>query len=101
MCILYFTVIHFFFALQFSMSLASLVVLIVHLIVKPYKKEHNNIIEAAVLLNLLLVTGAFLNPSADQVPYGFAVFLVVLPFVYALGYIVWRVGKKLWYVKLT
>ena len=47
------------------MSLAALVVLIVHLFVKPYEKEAINIIEAILLLDLLMITGAFLDPSSD------------------------------------
>ena len=78
------------------MSLAALAVLIVHLFTKPYKKEYINIIEAAILLNLLLVTGAFLDPSSNQVPFEFGVFLAVLPFVYATGYVMYRLLIFIW-----
>ena len=75
------------------MSLAALVVLIVHLFTKPYCKEHINIIEAAILLNLLIVTGAFLDPYNVQVPEAISTILVLLPYVYAAGFILWRVGR--------
>ena len=74
------------------MSLAALVVLIVHLFVKPYEKEAINIIEAILLLDLLMITGAFLDPSSDQVPAAFAYILVFLPYAYCVGYICWKIG---------
>ena len=48
------------------MSIAALGVLIIQLFTKPYSQEYINIIEAAILLNL--VTNAFLEPSNVQVP---------------------------------
>ena len=74
------------------MSLAALAVLIVHLFVKPYEKEAINIIEAILLLDLLMITGAFLDPSSDQVPPAFANILVFLPYAYFVGYICWKIG---------
>ena len=73
------------------MSLAALVVLGVHCFAKPYKENHVNAIEAAVLLNLLLVTGAFLDPTGNQVPRGFSLFLVMIPFAYAALFLLWRI----------
>ena len=73
------------------MSLAALVVLVVHCFAKPYKENHVNAIEAAVLLNLLLVTGAFLDPTGNQVPRGFSLFLVMIPFAYAALFLLWRI----------
>ena len=73
------------------MSLAALVVLGVHCFAKPYKENHVNAIEAAVLLNLLLVTGAFLDPTGNQVPRAFSLFLVMIPFAYAALFLLWRI----------
>ncbi len=80
---------------QFFMSIAALVVMIVHVFTKPYKKEYINIIEAAILLDLLLVTGAFLDPSSEQVPDWFAYILVFLPYIFCIGYICWLIGKRI------
>ena len=71
------------------MSLAALGVLLVHIFSKPYENEYINIIEAAILLDLLMVTGAFLDPSSgDSLKY-FGYVLVFLPYVYAMGYFAW------------
>ena len=78
------------------MSLAALAVLIVHLFVKPYEKMYINVIETAILLNLLMVSAAFLDPSNSPVPEWFSTILVLLPYCYAVGYISWRVGEHLW-----
>lgn len=80
------------------MSLAALVVLLVHLFTKPFKQLHINIIEAAILLNLLLVTVAFLDPSNSPVPFPLSTLLLFLPYIYATCYVLYRlVGKRLWY----
>jgi hypothetical protein len=79
------------------MSIAALIVLLVHLFTKPFKKLSINIIEAAILLNLLMVTVAFLDPSNTSVPFEFNVFLLFLPYAYAVGYILYRLlGRRLW-----
>ena len=78
------------------MSIAALGVLIVQLFTKPYSQEYINIIEAAILLNLLLVTGAFLDPSNVQVPEAVRIILVVLPFIYALGFLLCVFIKYMW-----
>ena len=74
------------------MSLAALAVLIIHLFTKPYVKEYINIIETLILLDLLLITGAFLDPSSDQVPREFGYVLIFLPYGYCAGYIIWRIA---------
>ena len=73
------------------MTFAALVVLGVHCFAKPYEENHVNDIEAAVLLNLLLVTGAFLDPTGNQVPRGFSLFLVMIPFAYTALFLLWRI----------
>ena len=78
------------------MSLSALTVLIVHLFVKPYDKMHINVIETGILLNLLMVTAAFLDPSSRPVPEWFSSLLVLLPYFYAIGYIGWRLSQSLW-----
>ena len=75
------------------MSLAALSVLLVHIFSKPYENEYINIIEAAILLDLLMVTGAFLDPSSDDSLRYFGYVLVFLPYVYAIGYIAWTTFK--------
>ena len=78
------------------MSLAALIVLIVHLFTKPFQKAYINVIEAAILLNLLLVTVAFLDPSNNSVPKEFGLILIVLPFAYALIFLIYKLGSHLW-----
>ena len=81
------------------MSLAALTVLLVHLFTKPFQKMYINVIEAAILLDLLLVTVAFLDPSNTSVPFEFSIVLLLLPYAYAVGYLFYRAaGKRLWYV---
>jgi hypothetical protein len=80
----------------FLMSLAALTVLIVHLFAKPYDKMHINVIETAILLNLLMVTAAFLDPSGRPIPEWLSSILVVLPYLYAVGYVGWRISRTLW-----
>ena len=84
------------------MSVAALAVLLVHLFTKPFQSMWINVIEALILLDLLMVTVAFLDPSNTPVPFGFSAFLLLLPYVYAIGYLLYRaIGKKLWYVAST
>lgn len=71
------------------MSLAALTVLLVHIFSKPYEKEYINIIEAAILLDLLMVTGAFLDPSSSGALMVFGYILVFLPYAYAVGFMSW------------
>ena len=78
------------------MSLAALTVLIVHLFTKPYEQMYINVIEAAILLNLLMVTAAFLNPSNSPVPVWFSTLLVLLPYFYAIGYLGYVIVRKIW-----
>lgn len=79
------------------MNLAALGVLLVHLFTKPFQKLHNNVIEAAILLNLLLVTVAFLDPSNSPVPFGLSTVLLFLPYLYAICFLFYQtVGKRLW-----
>ena len=84
---------------QFFMSLAALVVLIIHLFTKPYKKMYINVIEAAILLDLLMVTAAFLDPpSSSPVPQWFSIILLMLPYTYAVIFIGYKIAVRLWYV---
>lgn len=81
------------------MSLIALGVLLVHLFTKPFQKMYINVIEAAILLNLLMVTVAFLDPANTPVPFQFSIVLLFLPYVYAIGYLFYSLlGRKLWYV---
>ena len=70
--------------------------LIVHLFTKPFQKSYINIIEAAILLNLLLVTVALLDPSNNSVPKEFGFILIVLPFAYAIIFFIYKLGSRFW-----
>ena len=110
------------------MSLASLFVLVLHVFVKPYQNMYINIIETAILLNLLMCTAgrkwwwntndkwwcnandvmmisyllspAFLDPSNSPVPEWFTTTLVLLPYFYAVGYLIWRLSQYAWWVQV-
>ncbi len=89
-----------FVAMQFLMSLAALVVLLVHLFTKPFQEMYINIIEAAILLDLLMVTVSFLDPSNESIPVYISTTLLLLPYAYALSYIFYvTLGRRLWYVQ--
>ncbi|XP_019851702.1 PREDICTED: uncharacterized protein LOC109581757 [Amphimedon queenslandica] len=76
----------------FIMSLAALVVLIVHIIVKPFEKEYINVIEALILLDLVLVTGAFLSPDPNSPAITIGYIFMFLPYLYCIGYVIYRIG---------
>ena len=75
------------------MSLAALVVLIVHIIVKPFEKEYINVIEALILLDLVLVTGAFLSPDSNTSTITIGYIFMFLPYLYCIGYLLYRIGS--------
>ena len=75
--------------------LAAFVVLLVHVFAKPYKKAHNNIIETAILLNLLLVAASYLKSPETIVATVLVVILTLLPYFYAVVYIAIVIGKRL------
>lgn len=77
------------------MSLAALGVLLVHLFTKPFKKMSTNLIEAAILLNLLMVTVALLDPSNSPVPFAFSVILLFLPFTYAIAFLLYKLMRRI------
>ena len=74
------------------MSLLALAVLIVHLFTKPYQKWQINFIEALILLDLVMVTFAYLDPFTSPLPAGLKTFLLVLPYVYPVVYAAWRIA---------
>ena len=81
--------------LQVLMFLLALFVLVFHCFIKPYKKEASNVVETLILLNLLLVTAAYLEAPQDGVASSFIVILTVLPYLYAVCFLIWVAGKKM------
>ena len=81
--------------LQLLMFLLALFLLLFHCFVKPYKKETSNIVETLILLNLLLVAAAYLEAPQDQVGSVFIVILTLLPYLYAVGFLMWLAAKKM------
>ena len=75
--------------LQFLLAMTALAVLTLHCFLKPYKERYINIVEALILLDLLLVTGLLIDPES-QVPIEFDFFMILLPFVYFVLYLLWR-----------
>lgn len=81
---------------QFLMTASAMFVLMTHVLTKPYVKTYINIIETLILLNLAAVTVIYLNPSSNSVPRWLSTLLVVLPYVYCIVYILWRIARYIW-----
>ena len=82
------------------MSLAAIVILIVHVSVLPYVNLHTNIIEAFILALLLAINAALVESSSVSVPEELISLLIVLPYLYAICYIIWTIGSLVWYVRI-
>ena len=80
---------------QVLMFLLALFVLMFHCFIKPYKKETSNVVETLLLLNLVLVAAAYLKAPHGQAGSVFVVILTVLPYLYAVGFLIWAAGKKM------
>ena len=77
------------------MFLLALSVLVFHCFVKPYKKEASNVVETLILLNLVLVAAVYLEAPQGQAGSAIVVILTVLPYLYAVGFLMWKAGRKL------
>ena len=77
------------------MFLLALFVLVFHCFIKPYKKETSNIVETLILLNLLLVSATYLEAPEGEVASLFIVILTVLPYLYAVCFLIWVASKKM------
>ena len=82
------------------MFLLALFVLVFHCFIKPYKKESSNIVETLILLNLLLVSAAYLEAPQNRVTSLFILILTVLPYLYAVGFLIWVTSKKMYVSEL-
>ena len=75
--------------LQFALTLAAILILVITSRVCPYTKQWVNFVECSILLDLILITAYFLDN--DQLlstsNNDAAIILLVLPFVYFLMYI--------------
>jgi hypothetical protein len=82
---------------QLSLCLVSVVVLGVLCVSKPYTHSLTNIIEAAILLDLLLVAFIFLNTKESALvnPAIFQI-LLLLPYIYAITNITIKIIIALW-----
>ena len=80
---------------QLANVLAAAFVLLVHLLTKPFRKDHNNIIETVILLNLVIVTVSYLEPPAGEFHKVLVVAVTILPYLFALGFLVMKAGKKM------
>ena len=78
------------------MFFLALFVLVFHCFIKPYKKEASNLVETLILLNLLLVAAAYLEAPEDRVASLFIVILTVLPYLYAVVFLIWVTCKKMY-----
>ena len=80
---------------QLANFLLATLVLVVHLIAKPFKEEHNNIIEAAVLLNFVLVMICYLEAPVGMFAAVVVILVTVLTYLYAVGYLVVLFARKM------
>ena len=81
--------------LQMVNFFAAFVVLLVQVFAKPYKNTHNNIIETAILVNLVLVAASYLQSPETTAASVMVVILTLLPYVYAVVYIAIATGRKM------
>jgi len=81
--------------LQIINFFAAFVVLLVQVFAKPYKDTHNNIIETAILVNLVLVAASYLQSPETTAASVMVVILTLLPYVYAVVYIAIATGRKM------
>lgn len=77
------------------MFLLALSVLVFHCFVKPYKKEFSNVVETLILLNLVLVAAVYLEAPKGKVGSAFVIILTVLPYLYAVGFLMLVAGRKM------
>lgn len=82
-----------FFLLQMIHCLLIIISLSIVCFVKPYKKAHNNILEALILLCLLGATLAILDDDDVNVGNITSIVFAILPFLYIIIYTLYRVGK--------
>ena len=91
-----------FFSPQLIHCLLILMCLSIICFVKPYKKAYINISEAAILFCLLGATLAILDDEDVNVGVNTSIVFAILPYIYALVYILYIVGKTsgkyAWYV---
>jgi len=70
----------------------------VFVLAHPYDEERSNLIEGLILLDLLVLTGLFLN-TGDQARSDtsrLAILLLLLPFIYAGLYIILSFISIIW-----
>ena len=73
----------------------AFLVLLVQVFAKPYKATHNNIIETAILVNMVLVTASYMKAPETTAATVLVVILTLLPYLYAVVYIAIAIGKKM------
>ena len=83
-------------SLQLLHCLMVLVVLTVHCVFKPYKKESINFIEVAILFCLLGATLAILDEDDIYIGRRTGIFFITIPFVYALVIFIYYIIVKLY-----
>lgn len=90
-----------FYIPQLIHSLLILMCLLIVCFIKPYKKAYINISEAIILFCLFGATLAILDDEDVNIGVNTSIVFAVLPYIYALIYIVYRVGRTLgkyaWY----
>ena len=75
------------------MAVAGLIVFVIHILTKPYVKEYINIIEAFILLDIMLVAGAFIDLESDIVTPVIGYIFMFIPYLYFLVYICYFIIK--------
>ena len=73
----------------------AFLVLLVQVFAMPYKATRNNIIETAILVNLVLVAASYLQSPETTAATVLVVILTLLPYFYAAVYVAIAIGKKM------
>ena len=84
--------------IQLALLGTGLIVFSIAVWAQPYKTKRTNIIEVVVLLDLLLLTGVFLNleERSTIATQGFSLILLLLPFLAILFYIAAKIIAYWW-----
>lgn len=95
-------IIVFFGGVYFDISLRLLanfilavIVLFIHVLTKPFKDDHNNVIEGLILFNLVIITISYLEAPIGTFTMILVVGVTVIPYLYAVGYLMILLVKKM------
>ena len=80
------------------MCVTSMVTLLVHLLTLPYERLYTNITETVILALLVIINCSLVESSSVAVPEELVSLLIVLPYLFATGYIALMIASPAWYM---